>query len=273
MAQLISHNGEILNQADFNLAVGNRAISFGDGFFESCLFKQSECKLWLYHLKRINTALNALCMENTEQELKLFDDVVKLLCNSGLENASARVKITFYRNGFGTYTPQVSTYSYFITATLFADTQFLAAPIHCDFAQKVYVNSNGFNFKSLSALNYVLASIEKQNRQLDDLLLHNENGQLTEATSSNLWWYNGKAIYTPHAKCGGVNGVFKAYLLDVLNDEGIDVLQGAFKPEDILAAHEVFLTNAVQGIRPVERVKNIYYKTQMTLYLIDKCSF
>lgn len=269
MAQLINHNGVIQSESEFSISPFNRGLAFGDGFFETCLFDKGNCKLWKFHLARIEKGLKLLSLNLDLKLDQLIDEVQKVIDS----NSQCRVKITFYRKGLGAYTPTTNDSAFLVTSKPFEIDRSDNKGLKCDFANDVYVHSNSLGFKTLSSLNYVRAAIEKQERKLDDLILLNEKGKIAEATASNVWWFKNDTVYTPSSVCGGVEGVFKSYLIQLLKEEEITCREGQFSRKDLLDADEVFLTNAVHGIRPIGTVDGSFFKSKISHYLIDKVSF
>jgi branched-subunit amino acid aminotransferase/4-amino-4-deoxychorismate lyase len=269
MAQLINHNGVIQSESEFSISPFNRGLAFGDGFFETCLFDKGNCKLWKWHLERIEKGLKLLSLNLDLKLDQLIDEVQKVIDS----NSQRRVKITFYRKGLGAYTPTTNDSAFLVTSKPFEIDRSDNKGLKCDFANEIYVHSNALGIKTLSSLNYIRAAIEKQERKLDDLILLNEKGEIAESTASNVWWVKNEVIYTPGAECGGIEGVFKSYLNHLLKEEGIAYQEGCYTRKDLLDADEVFLTNAVQGISPIGQLDGSFFKSQISHYLIDKASF
>ena len=59
----------------------------------------------------------------------------------------------------------------------------------------------------------------------------------------------------------------RRYLLDQLSSAGYNVKEGAYQPSEIEAADEVFLTNAMNGIRWVKSFSSKTYHCQQTAEL------
>jgi 4-amino-4-deoxychorismate lyase len=58
-------------------------------------------------------------------------------------------------------------------------------------------------------------------------------------------------LLTPQLDYCGVNGVMRGQVLRVASQLGIAVRETRLQPDDLVAADEVFLTNAVRGVRPL----------------------
>ncbi len=79
----------------------------------------------------------------------------------------------------------------------------------------------------------------------DDVILMNERGELTEASSSNIMVRLSGIFYTPPLYCGLLPGTYRAELLDT----GI-LTERVLYPDDLRRAESVCLINSVRRQRP-----------------------
>jgi 4-amino-4-deoxychorismate lyase len=87
-------------------------------------------------------------------------------------------------------------------------------------------------------------------------LFLNESGHICEGIVSNVFWLRGGILYTPSLECGPLAGVTRAYVMEMAASFGIRICEGAFRPEELASADEVFVTNSVQEIVPVIRLES-----------------
>ncbi len=80
-----------------------------------------------------------------------------------------------------------------------------------------------------------------------DALFRNERGEVTEGAIQNVLIRSGEQWRTPSLRCGGLPGVFRAHLLATRPE----LRAQAFGLEELLGAEEVWLCNAVRGMRRV----------------------
>ena len=80
-----------------------------------------------------------------------------------------------------------------------------------------------------------------------DVLLWNEEGELTEFTIGNLVIKNDEGLWTPPRECGLLGGVLRAQLLS--EDK---LCERILRREDLTAATSVWLINSVRGFVPVQ---------------------
>jgi para-aminobenzoate synthetase/4-amino-4-deoxychorismate lyase len=80
---------------------------------------------------------------------------------------------------------------------------------------------------------------------LNDVILYNERGELTESTRANLVLDIDGAMVTPPVECGLLGGVLRGKLLS----KGT-IRERVLKVDDLSRARRIFLVNSVRGWRP-----------------------
>lgn len=108
--------------------------------------------------------------------------------------------------------------------------------------------------KHLNRLEQVLARSEWQDAQIADGVMLDTDGAVIECTAANLFWVKSGVLYTPDLRYSGVAGVMRAAVLDLAKTRVVATEIGFFSLEELLAADEVFLTNALNGILPVTQM-------------------
>ena len=96
---------------------------------------------------------------------------------------------------------------------------------------------------------------------VDDCLLIDSEGNIAEATSSNVILLKGNSLYTPSTDGGCVAGVCRSWIIEMTRNNGIAMEERTISLEDVKNADEVFLTNAVAFIRWVERFGESSYRS------------
>lgn len=104
--------------------------------------------------------------------------------------------------------------------------------------------------KTGNYLNNMLGMIEAKREGDDDALFLNAAGDLTEATTANLWIVKDGAILTPPLKAGLLPGITRDWVFAQRSDAREQTIdRGALD-----AADEVFLTGTIKGVMPVSRI-------------------
>jgi branched-chain amino acid aminotransferase len=120
------------------------------------------------------------------------------------------------------------------------------------------------NFKTNSALAYVLASIHKTKEGWDDCLLLNTRSNICDSTNSNVFLVKEKILSTPSLDEGCINGVMRRQVMALAEANGFTVKESAIEIEMLRQADEIFLTNAVNGIRWVKQFGNHEYENKIS---------
>ncbi|MFT3895786.1 MAG: aminodeoxychorismate synthase component I [Anaerolineales bacterium] len=89
----------------------------------------------------------------------------------------------------------------------------------------------------------------EEHRQVDDILLFNERGELTEFTIGNLVVEMNGRFYTPPVSCGLLPGTFRAHLV-----ETGQVVERTVRVEELKDCSRIFLVNSVRKWQEVQLV-------------------
>ena len=71
---------------------------------------------------------------------------------------------------------------------------------------------------------------------------------------SNVFLVRGSRVLTPCIDRCGVAGVMRGLVLEIAGEAGISAEERRLDAADLAAAEELFLTNALTGIRPVREL-------------------
>ena len=109
--------------------------------------------------------------------------------------------------------------------------------------------------KSNNSLNTILARMEAEKMKVFEAVLLNLEGYLTEGTTSNIFFIKRRALYTPSRACGLLEGVTRAAVIRLAKKAGYKVVEGKFKPKDLITADEAFLSSTTLEIAPIVSVR------------------
>ncbi len=108
--------------------------------------------------------------------------------------------------------------------------------------------------KTGARLSHVLAIREARAAGAHEALLRDARGNVTEGCSSSLFAVRGGTLLTPPLSAGILEGVTRGVVLRLAREEGTPADEVVFRPEDLEAADEVFITSTAREILPVIRV-------------------
>ena len=108
--------------------------------------------------------------------------------------------------------------------------------------------------KTGNYMNNLLALHEARARGGDDALLFNAAGELTEATTSNVYLVTRGALVTPPLAAGILEGTTRRRILSLCRAAAIPVAERTVRPADLPQADEIFLSSSVRGVVAVSRL-------------------
>lgn len=251
------YNGNIITA--LSIEVNNRAFKYGDAFFETMLYHEGDIPLFDLHFERATKTFPLLKMSSPEGFTK--EKFKRLLLDFLLSEGhkTAKVRISFWRNGEGTYFTTEDTSSYLVEAAAITSKPFeqnkegLTLGIYRD----TFKNTDFLaNIKVAGCLTYILACSWVKEQGVDDAILLNHHGRVAECTSSNIFLIFGNEIITPPLSEGGLNGVMRRHLLYTLPQQGYTVKEQPIELDTLEKANEIFTTNAL-GIKWVRKVVGV----------------
>lgn len=108
--------------------------------------------------------------------------------------------------------------------------------------------------KTGNYLNNILALGESHGAQADDAILLDLKGQVTEASTSNIFFARGGVLVTPPLRLGMLEGVTRGILIELARAEHLIVREEPHGAEALAEADEVFLTSSIREVMPVTRL-------------------
>ena len=268
----VFHKGEFVSDTATHIDKDNRAFRFGDGFFESMRIVNGKALFLENHFARVISTANALRIQLPP------DFTIELLRSQILEVLSrneitqgGRMRITFYRKSTGFYMPKQDEITYFIEAEPLADNEFVLnatgrmVDIFTDYKKEINKLSV---FKTLNCQLYVQAAIHARDKGLDEALIQNNKLSIIESNSSNLFIVSNGVLYTPTLEDGCVAGTMRMNIINLALENKIKVYECTLNPQNLLAADEMFLTNAVRGIEWIVGYRTKRYFNDMSKRLM-----
>jgi branched-chain amino acid aminotransferase len=268
------YNGHVISLYEPAISFSNRAFRYGDSLFESIRYTNGKIMFLSDHVKRIKLSMTTLRM-NVPAEFttgNIEQLIIHLLVQNNIKK-EARIRLTVFRNEGGFYTPDTNDISFLIesealeTAGYTLNQKGLWVDIYTEIKKQINKISN---IKTGNALLYVMAGITKTSLKLDDCLLVNDNGNIIESISSNIFVVKNGTLYTSPITDGCIDGVMRKQILDIAAQNKILTFEQTLTVHTLTNGDEVFLTNAIKGIQWVGQFKNKFYTNQKSVFFTEK---
>ncbi len=243
-------NGRVYEYFPEFLDQAQRAFFYGDALFETIRVFDGRLPWLSRHWARLSAGLQALGYELPDLwSAAFFEAEIRKIAPP-----NARVRLTVWRNPGGLYAPEDNHAQFLITASSLGSNRFewIDPGILLGVCTSVRLPVDDYsNFKTLNAPRYVAAARMAQNNGWDDALLLNAHERICEATSSNVFWWEGPQMCTAPLSEGCVAGIARSVLLESAPASGFAVQEKPATFAALRQADEIFLTNAIRGIVPV----------------------
>jgi len=272
--QLISINKDYIDIDSFKIELTNRAFRYGDGFFETMHANGLDVQFLKSHYKRIKNSAEILKLELPKYfNIDFLQKQIEGLLVRNKLFQGVRVRLYIYRNSDGLYIPDSKKCDILIEASYLSDGYYrlnkkgLNIGVYDDMPKPITLYSS---IKSINAQFYILAGVYAKENNYDDVLLLNNDNYIVEATSSNVFIVKDNTIITPSLVSGCVNGIMRNQIIDMANTLGYNVIFNNISLDSLNNADEVFLTNAVSGVRYVSGYKDKRFMKKTSSKLIDR---
>lgn len=235
------------------LPASDRAIQFGDGCFTTARIVAGQVCLLDAHLQRLQQACEKLLIPFVEWAA-LQREMVELA--RGNDRGVLKVIISRGSGGRG-----------YSAANCLHPTRLLSVsawPVHYDGWRREGItlelspvrlgrNPQLAGIKHLNRLEQVLIRTHLEQTDADEALVLDSEGFITECCAANLFWRQGKDVFTPRLDQAGVNGLMRQFCLQQLAHSGYRVVDVHAREAALAEADEMVVCNALMPVVPVRQ--------------------
>lgn len=272
MKSYYNHNGKLFEASESAISITNHSYRYGDGLFETMKLVNGNIPLADYHFERLFEGMKLLDFKIPVlfTKEKLLAEIKQLVEKNNCSNL-ARARLLVSRGNGGVNDCD----------------DHLQYTIECTAADENInrLNENGFiidifpdaikscdkfsNLKSSNYLSYVMAAKYARDNKLNDALILNQHNRICEASIANIFWIKNEKIYTPPLSEGCAAGVMRKFLLNKIKNSAAQIEEKIVTEEILLNADELFLSNAVYGMRWIHQFKAKSYENKECLKIFQ----
>lgn len=248
------------------ISVMDHGFMYGLGLFETFRTYNGVPSLLLRHLDRLTAGCESLGIYYQPNLDKLMNHISELLAASNLTEAYIRYTLTAGEGDLGLPVGDYSSPQEIIyvkplpesPASLYTE----GRPLRLLHTRR-NTPEGAVRLKSLHYMNNILAKRELTANSkpgagpVEGLLLTAE-GYLSEGIVSNLFFVKDGLLYTPTVQTGILPGITRSCVIEAAVELGLACEEGFYTWEELLGADEIFTTNSIQELVPV----NALYDTE-----------
>ncbi len=260
MSLKIFLDGKLVDREQATISVFDHGLLYGDGVFEGIrsygglVFKLRE------HLDRLFESAHTLMLTIPMSKSELEKAVIQTLKANKLQDAYIRLVVTRGTGDLGLDPRKCKVATVFIIADkiVLYSKEFYEKGLKIATVPTVRNHPEALNpqLKTLNYLNNILAKLEATNAGVDEALLLNAQGYVTECTAENIFYVKGKTLVTPPPYVGILKGITRDAVMRLAKEAKYDVREDVFTRHDLYGADEVFLTGTACEIVAVVKIDN-----------------
>lgn len=273
---MLSHNGTILEEGMPILKTSNRGFRYGDALSETMRALDGRLVFWEEHYLRLMSSMRILRMDIPMEFTMEFleSETHKLLVANKLDNITASIKLTVYREEGGGYLPTNPRVSRIIEAAPLRHPFYVLdeTPYEIELFRDFHVNEGLLSTLKTNNSNIrISGSIYGSENGYANCLLLNSRKMVVGALDGNLFLVSGNRLKTPPLSDGCQNGIIRAKVMEMVRKlENYELEEGSVSPFELQKADELFITGSLFGIRPVTRYRKADYSNETARDLLGK---
>ncbi len=253
----IFFNGSFVSAARAKISVFDRGFLYGDGLFETMRAYWGEVFRLGDHLDRLFRSAKEIELSFSYTPKKLGNIIKRIVKINSLSEAYIRLTISRGVSDPGLISKSESPATLVIVAREFRP----LSPSEYRKGWRATIVETRQNqaspvsrLKSLNFLNNILARREAKAKRVDEGILLNSVGDVTEASTSNIFLVKRGSIITPPEESGLLPGITRGVVLELANSPGLKAYKRRISLDELMAADEAFLTNSLIEIMPLVEI-------------------
>lgn len=231
------------------IAADDRGLQYGDGLFETMAATGGRIRHLALHLARLEEGCRRLRMPMPSAGL-IEDECARVL--EGLGTGTVKLTLTRGPGPRGYRPPAEPSLTRIVVSSAPRPRGDALPPLVVRMCEtRMGLNPLLAGLKHLNRLEQVMACAEWDDPDIGEGLMLATDGRLISATAANVFLVESGRLVTPLIRDCGVAGVMRQVVLTAAEDMALPVSVEDVRPDRLATADELFITNAVIGIRPV----------------------
>jgi branched-chain amino acid aminotransferase len=260
MHRFVLHNNNILDAHEKSLSAGQVGLLNGWGVFSTLRVADGVPFAYERHWERMQRDAAKVHVPFPASAADLRAQLLRLVEANSAWNATLRVAVVRNRGGLfegPDLEREFDVIAFTTDLNPWGNSVRLAMKPNARYA------ANEFSGCKILSWSQNLTWYEEAHQQgLDEAVLLNERGEVSECTSANIFAAMGGEVYTPPLDSGCLPGVTRELLLDVVRVPGIQVMERTLKPQDLERADQVFITSTTRDLLPAVSIEGLKIRNE-----------
>jgi aminodeoxychorismate lyase len=243
-------NGRLVPEEQAVVSVFDRGFLYGDGLYETLRICNGKPFRWTGHLERFARGAAFLKIQSPYTADQLLEQALELIRLNQTPEALLRILLSRGVGPRGFSPKGAASPALVMTLHPAPDTNGKAPPTWgaITASTRLPANESLSLFKNCNRLPQILAKAEADAAGADEALLLNTNGEIVEASASNLFWIRDNVVCTPSLTSGILAGVTRLVVFEICRKLGVPTRETAITPAELRSVQGVFLSLSSWGI-------------------------
>jgi branched-chain amino acid aminotransferase len=251
-------DGKYYSEQNAKISVFDHGLLYGDGIFEGIRAYNGRVFKLKEHIDRLFCSAKALLLEIPLTHAAMMKAVVATCRQNKLRDAYIRLVVTRGVGTLGLNPNRCKKPSVIIIAgkiQLYPE-EYYKNGLDIITVPTVRNLHSALNpaIKSLNYLNNILAKIEANNGGVEEAIMLNAEGFVSECTGDNIFIVKGRQLMTPPLSAGALYGITREVVINLAKESGLGVAEPNLTRYDMFNADECFLTGTGAEIIPVVKI-------------------
>ena len=259
-------NGKLVPFKDAKVHVLTHALHYSTSIFGgircyntpngSAVFRLPE------HVERLfkSTKLYSMKMQYTQKQIS--DAILQTVKASKLKEAYIR-PLAYYGYGTMGLTPTTNKVDMSISCWEWKMGESKAGKFSgakCKVSSWVKIDSRSQPMQAKAASNYAnaaLARMEALENGIDEAIMLNSQGKVSEGSAENIFIIKDAIIQTPPLSAGGLEGITRDSIIQIIEENNGFVIERDLERDDLYTADEIFMTGTAAEVKSVTQIDKV----------------
>lgn len=251
-------NGKIVKTNEAVVSVLDHGLLYGDGIFEGVRFYNNNPFRLEEHIQRLFNSAKAISLTLQFNMVEMKSAIEKMISQYNGDNGYIRIIVTRGDGALGLNPKNCNNPN---TIIIVDELSLISEQKRKTGISAIVTSTRRIpgdcldpKIKSLNYLNHIMAKIEANNAGVDEGILLNSRGFVTEACTENIFIVKNGIIKTPPIADGALDGITRKVVIELAIAEGFQVREESMTQYDLYTADECFLTGTAAEIIPVKTI-------------------
>lgn len=258
MDKYVYINGSYCAPSDAKISVFDHGFLYGDGVFEGIRLYDGKIFKLKEHVSRLFESARSIALTMPYTQEQVSQAIIDTARKNSLSSGYARVICTrgIGSLGLNPFTCERSSLIIIIDKIELYPETYYRNGLNIVTVPTRRVNSDALSpqVKSLNYLNNIMGKVEALNCGVEEAIMLNAQGFVSECTGDNIFIVKKGVLLTPSVHCGILDGITRRVVIELAAKHKIMTSEHVLTRHDIYCADECFLTGTAAEIVPVVTV-------------------